>query len=380
MTTGIAVVGAAESESVGRQPDISAIELAAQSARSALADCGLSIADVDGIASAELAPVDIADYLGIRPTWIDTTSVGGCSYLAHVRHAAAAIACGLCRTVVIAHGESGRSGVGQLPWRHTPGGIVEQFEEPFGTVGPLSTFTLPALAYMKRYGVSHEQLASVAVAQRKWAHRNPRAQRRELISVEDVLESRLVAYPFHVLECCLVTDGGGALVVVAAERARDFPKPPVYVLGTGEGYEAPTVAQMKDLTRSEAFAVSGRQAFAESGLVPRDIDHVMVYDAFAHLPWYGLEALGFVGPGEAPSFIAGGNTEPGGALPLNTNGGGLSYTHTGMYGMFAILESVRQLRGEAAAQVAGVETSFVQGVGGGTFTAASSLVLASRPR
>jgi acetyl-CoA acetyltransferase len=375
----VAIVGAAESERLGRQPECSAIELAAQSVRGALADCGLSIGDVDGLASAELSTVDLADYLGIRPVWIDTTSVGGCSYMAHVRHAAAAISARLARTIVIAHGESGRSKVGQTPWRQTPGGIVEQFEEPFGTVGPVSTFTIPLLRYMKRYGLTHEQLANVAVAQRKWAHRNPRAERHDLITVDDVLASRMIAYPFHQLECCLVSDGGGALVVVGAERARDFPTTPVYVLGTGEGYEAPTVAQMEDFTSSRAVVASSKAALAQAGIGPGDIDHLMIYDAFAHLPIYGLEDIGFVARGDAGAFIEEGHTEPGGKLPLNTNGGGLSYTHTGMYGMFAIQESVRQLRHQAAAQVEGVETGFVQGLGGGTFTAASSLVLARDP-
>jgi acetyl-CoA acetyltransferase len=370
-----AIVGAAESDALGKQPDMSALALAAQGARAAIAECGLSIRDIDGIASAELSPIDLADYMGVRPTWMDTTSVGGCSYLTHVRHAAAAIAAGQATTVLIAHGESGRSWVGQPPWRETAGGIHEQFEQPFGTLGPVTTFTIPAMRYMKTYGLTPEQLATVAVAQRKWANLTPRAERRDLITVEDVLASKLVVYPFHRLECCLVSDGGGALIVVSPERARDFPKPPVYVLGTGEAYEAPTVAQMADLTRSRAFAESGALAFRQAGLGPADIDHVMVYDAFAHLPIYGLEALGFVGPGEAGAFIEDGNTEPGGRLPMNTNGGGLSYAHTGMYGMFAIQESVRQLRREAAAQVPDVSTSFVQGVGGGTFTAASSLVL-----
>ena len=379
MSAKAAIVGAAETERLGRQPDVSAIELAASSIRRALADCGLTLADVDGLASAELSTVDLADYVGIRPSYVDTTSVGGCSYLAHVRHASAAISAGLATTVVIAHGESGRSRVGQTPWRHTPGGTVEQFEQPFGTLGPVSTFTVPLLRYMKKYGLTHEQLASVAVAQRKWAHLNPRAERQDLITIDDVLASRMIVYPFHVLECCLVSDGGGALVMASAERARDFPQPPVYVLGTGEGYEAPTVAQMEDFTSSRAFMTSSRLAFDEAGLGPSDIDHLMIYDAFAHLPLYGLEDLGFVGRGEAGAFVASGQTEPGGPLPLNTNGGGLSYTHTGMYGMFAIQESVRQLRGQAAAQVAGVDTSFVQGVGGGTFTAASSLVLGRSP-
>jgi acetyl-CoA acetyltransferase len=370
-----AIVGAAESDALGEQPDMSALALAAQGARAAIAECGLSIKDIDGIASAELSPIDLADYMGVRPTWMDTTSVGGCSYLTHVRHAAAAIAAGEATTVLIAHGESGRSWVGQPPWRETAGGIHEQFEKPFGTLGPVTTFTIPAMRYMKTYGLRHEQLATVAVAQRKWASLTPRAERRELISVEDVLASKLVVYPFHRLECCLVSDGGGALIVVSPERARDFPKPPVYVLGTGEAYEAPTVAQMADFTSSRAFADSGALAFRQAGLGPADIDHLMVYDAFAHLPLYGLEALGFVGRGEAGAFVEDGNTEPGGRLPMNTNGGGLSYAHTGMYGMFAIQESVRQLRHEAAAQVPDVSTSFVQGVGGGTFTAASSLVL-----
>jgi acetyl-CoA acetyltransferase len=370
-----AIVGASESALLGKQPDMSALALAAQGARAAIAECGLSIKDIDGVASAELSPVDLADYMGVRPSWMDTTSVGGCSYLTHVRHAAAAIAAGEATTVLIAHGESGRSWVGQPPWRETAGGIHEQFEKPFGTLGPVTTFTIPAMRYMKTYGLTHEQLATVAVAQRKWAHLTPRAERRELITVDDVLASKLVVYPFHRLECCLVSDGGGALIVVSPERARDFPKPPVYVLGTGEAYEAPTVAQMEDLTWSRAFAESGALAFRQAGLGPTDIDHLMVYDAFAHLPIYGLEALGFVGRGEAGGFIEDGNTEPGGQLPMNTNGGGLSYAHTGMYGMFAIQESVRQLRHEAAAQVPDVSTSFVQGVGGGTFTAASSLVL-----
>ena len=199
---------------------------------------------------------------------------------------------------------------------------------------------------------------------------------REEITVDDVLASRMVAYPMHLLECCLVTDGGGALVVTSAARARanPGPRPPVYVLGTGEAAETPLVSMMEDFTRSEAFRRSSAKAFAESGLTVADVDHLMVYDAFAHLPIYGLEDLGFVGRGEAGAFVAEGHTSPGGRLPMNTNGGGLSYTHTGMYGMFLVQESVRQLRGEAAAQVPGVEVSLAQGVGG-MFMAAGTLVL-----
>lgn len=372
-----AIVGAAETDELGKLPGYSAIQLHAEAARHALADCGLTPADVDGVATAGHSPVEVAHYLGITPGWLDGTSVGGCSFLLHVRHAAAAIATGMVETVLVTHGQSGRSRVGQPAFRPNPQSLQGQFEAPYGVVGPPTMFTIPVLRYMKEYGLTHEQLAYVAVAQRKWASRNPRAMMRDPITVDDVLASRMIAYPFHLLECCLVTDGGGALVMVSADRARDLPKPPVYVLGSGEACEAPMVSQMEDFTSSTAFRLSSRQAFAEAGLSPADIDHLMVYDAFAHLPIYGLEDLGFVGRGEGGPYIAEGNTEPGGRLPMNTSGGGLSYTHTGMYGMFAIQESVRQLRGEAAAQAPDVQTSFVQGVGG-MFTAAGSLVLANR--
>ena len=195
--------------------------------------------------------------------------------------------------------------------------------------GPTTTFTIPVLRYMKEYGLTHEQLAYVAVAQRRWAAKNPRAMFRDPITVDDVLASRIVAYPFHLLECCLVTDGGGALIVTSADRAGDFPKPPVHVLGTGEASETPMISQMEDFTESQAIRLAGAAAFAEAGIGAADVGHLMIYDAFAHLPIYGLEALGFVAKGEAGPFIAEGNTEPGGRLPLNTNGGGLSYTHTG---------------------------------------------------
>jgi acetyl-CoA acetyltransferase len=208
---------------------------------------------------------------------------------------------------------------------------------------------------------------------------NPRAMMRDPITVDDVLESRLVAYPMHLLECCLVTDGGGALVVTSAERARsmDLARRPVYLAGTGESCEAPMISQMEDFTTSKAFRVSAAKAFGEAGVSHSDVDHVMIYDAFAHLPIYGLEDMGFVGRGEAGAFIADGNTAPGGSLPLNTNGGGLSYTHTGMYGMFAIQESVRQLRGTAPAQVPDVKVSVAHGVGG-MFAAAGTLVLTNQ--
>ena len=334
----IAVVGAAETTQMGRIPDMSVIGLHADAALNAMADCGLKPSDIDGVATAGENPTALAHYLGITPTYADGTSVGGCSFMLHVRHAAAAIKEGLCNTVLITHGESGRSRVG-AGGRFGGGGgasLQGQFEMPYGPSGPPTMFTIPVLRYMKTFGVTEEDLAMVAVIQREWAAKNPRASFRDPITVDDVLNSDMIAWPFRKLMCCLVTDGGGALILTSAERAKDFPQKPVYVLGTGESVETPMVSQMEDFTSSKAFRVSGKKAFDEAGISHDDVDHLMIYDAFAHLPLYGLEDLGFCKPGEAAAFIGGRNTAPGGKLPLNTNGGGLSYMHSGMYGMYAL--------------------------------------------
>jgi acetyl-CoA acetyltransferase len=377
---GVIIAGAAETNQLGKLPGISTLGLHLEAALNAVADAGLTLKDIDGIATVTApGPVQVAHALGITPRWIDGTGVGGTSFLLHVRHAVAAIRAGYASTVLVTHGESGRSRVGADGFRRTPSSVTGQFEEPYGTLGPTTTFTIPVLRYMKDYGLTHEQLAYVAVAQRRWAAKNPRAAFRDPVTVDDVLASRLVAYPFHLLECCLVTDGGGALVITAAERAAEFPRPAVHVLGTGEALESPLISQMTDFTESAAFALAGQAAFAEAGITVADVGHLMIYDAFAHVPIYGLEALGFVAKGDAGAFISDGHTEPGGRLPVNTNGGGLSYTHTGMYGMFAILEGVRQLRGEAAAQVAGPQISVILG-NGGMFATAGVLVLGRDPR
>ncbi|HEX4881874.1 MAG TPA: acetyl-CoA acetyltransferase [Porticoccaceae bacterium] len=373
----VAIVGAAETTQLGLVPQLSQIQLHADAALNALADCGLTPKDIDGLACAAESPTELAHYLGVTPTWVDGTMVGGCSFMLHVRHAAAAIAAGLCSTVLITHGESGRSWVGTQAMSINQASLAGQFELPYGVLGAPTMFTIPVLRYMKEYGLTQEQLANVAVVQREWAARNPRASQREPITVADVLDSKIIAWPFHVLECCLVTDGGGALVLTSAERARDFPARPVYVLGTGESVETPMISQMLDFTSSRAFRVSGARAFAEAGIKHADVDHLMIYDAFAHLPIYGLEDLGFVAKGEAGAFIWERNTAPGGRLPVNTNGGGLSYMHSGMYGMYALQESVRQLRGMAPAQVEGAEISVCHGVGG-MFGASGTIVLGNQ--
>ncbi|WP_439590942.1 thiolase C-terminal domain-containing protein [Microbacterium sp.] len=372
----VAIVGAAESTDLGRIADKSALELHVDAALNALADCGLTPADVDGVASAGEMPVDVADYLGIVPHYLDGTNVGGSSYMLHVRHAMAAITAGLCETVLITHGESGRSRIGMVPWAPAPQSPMGQFEVPYGPVGAPSLFPMGVRQYMAEYGMTREQLALVPVIQREWASRNPRAKLRDLITVDDVFASPVIADPVHLLHCCLVTDGGGALVLTSAERARDFSSTPVYVLGAGESSESSVVSGLESLTSSRAIRLGGERAFAQAGIRHEDVDHLMIYDAFAHVPLYGLEDLGFVGRGEAPSFVEERNTAPGGRLPMNTNGGGLSYTHTGMYGMFAIQESVRQVRGVAPAQVPGVDISVATGVGG-MFMSSGTLVLGS---
>ncbi len=374
----ITIVGAAESTRIGAVPDMAQIMLHADAALNAMADAGLKPADIDGVACVgPMMPQQIAHYLGITPKWVDGTGVGGCSFMLHVRHAAAAIHAGYCKTVLITHGESGKSRVNGTPRPAEPQSLNGQFEAPFGPMGPPTLFPIPVLRYMKTYGVTHEQMAQVAVVQREWAAKNPRAAFKDPITIDDVLNSKMIAYPFRLLQCCLVTDGGGALILTSSDRVKDFPTKPCYILGSGESVETTMVSQMEDFTSSRAFRVAGPEAFRMAGIKHADVDHLMIYDAFAHLPMYGLEDLGFVKRGEAKDFIWERNTAPGGKLPINTNGGGLSYTHTGMYGMFALQESVRQVRGTAPAQVPNVKISVAHGVGG-MFSASGTVVLSNQ--
>ena len=377
-----AIVGASETTQLGVIPDVSETQLHIDAAMNAMQDAGIDASQIDGI-SATMSPATLAHYLGIVPTWVDNTQVGGTSFLIHMRHAAAAIASGLATTILCCMGQSGRSRVGSRghAYRdrrpslgsHVRRSYPGQFESIYGVLGPTTQFGMGVLRFMKDTGTTIEQLASVAVAQRKWSNKVPRAMFRQLVTVDDVLNSRMICYPYRLFMCCPVTDGGGAFILTSAERVDDYPTKPVYILGTGESVETPLVSQMYDITTSAAFKTSSAKAFEEAGVSHDDIDHIQIYDAFVHLPIYGLEDLGFVGRGEAGAFVEEGNTSPGGKLPMNTNGGGLSYTHTGMYGMFAMQESVRQVRGEAAHQVEGVKTSFCQGVGG-MFMAAGSLI------
>lgn len=381
--TGVAIIGAAET-ALGRRPDVSRLGLHAEAARLALADAGLRLRDVDGLFSSVADPNELSEYLGLVPRFVDGTSVGGCSAIIQLRHAAAAIAAGYCAVALIVHGESGRSWI-DMERPGTAASPVGQFEAPYGAAGAATLFALPVLRHFHEFGTTKWQMAHVPAATREWALLNPKALMHEAgpITPEDVLASRVVCWPFNLLDCCLVADGGGAIVVVGADRARDAPKRPVRVIGSGEGSAHRQVAMMRDFTTSDAAVVSARAAFAEAGVAPADLRHVMLYDAFSFTPMLALEDLGFCGRGESGAFVAqrhgkAYHTGPGGRLAMNTNGGGLSHVHTGRYGIFALIEAVTQLRGEAGArQVPDLELSLVHGPGR-HFAAAGTVVLTNR--
>ncbi|HJY79811.1 MAG TPA: acetyl-CoA acetyltransferase, partial [Candidatus Binatia bacterium] len=334
-----AIVGVAESDEMGILPHKSALQLHAEAARNAVADAGLIKSDIDAVFSAgRMLAVETAEYLGIRPRYIDGTIVGGCSFIQHAQHAMAAINAGLCEVALVTHGESGRSRVGMPSFDAPKDSLLWQFELPYGIAFPFTAYGFVATRHMHEYGTTHEQLAEVAVATRAWARLNPRANQRGPLTIEDVLKSPFISWPFHVLDCCLVTDAGGAYVLTSAERARDLKKKPVYILGTGEGSGHCWINQMPDFTAATSAQISGPQAFAMAGVNHKNIDVAMLYDAFTLTPIMALEDLGFCKKGEGGPFVSGQRTAPGGDFPMNTNGGGLSYTHTGMYGMFTIIE------------------------------------------
>jgi len=361
-----AIVGVAESDLGEVGPGVTALDLTEQAAGRALDDAGLTITDVDAVFSHSafypMPTVVLAERMGIRPRYSDSTATGGSSFLAHVRHATAAIEAGMCEVALIAYGSNQRSASGGLissGQNHIP-----SYEAPFGPRLPVSAYALAAARHMHEFGTTREQLAEVAVAARLWAQRNPAAFERGDLSIDDVLNARMVSSPLTVRDCCLVTDGGGAVVLTSAERARDLPKPPIYYLGAAEAHWHMNISQTPDLTVTSA-AQTGPRAFDLAGLTPADVDVVELYDAFSINTLLFLEDLGFCAKGEAGDFVSGGGIAPGGHLPVNTNGGGLSYCHPGMYGIFTLIESTRQLRGEAGdRQVADAHVALAHGNGG----------------
>ena len=372
-----AIVGISESE-CGRGVSLTPLQHQALAAKKALDDAGLKKSDVDAVMTTDvigLPSLMVAEYLGIKPRFTDTTVTGGSAFVLFVEHAALAIAAGLCDVVLITYGSSLWSDRHQFSTAAVdPRMPSAQFEFPYGDLSPISAYSLAATRHMHEYGTTGEHLAAVAVASRQWAMRNPNALLREPITVNDVITSPMIASPFHKLDCCLMTDGGGAVVVTSAERAKDLRRPPVYLSGSGFSATHMTVPQMNDLTTSGA-AESGRWAFKRAGLTPKDIDVVQIYDSFTFSVILALEDLGFCKKGEGGQFVAGGHIGPAGDLPTNTSGGGLSYTHPGAFGIFLVIEAVRQLRGECGdRQVPDAQRALVHGIGGWLSTHATLIL------
>ncbi len=376
----VAIVGVDESDEIGICEGKTALMLHAEAARNALRDAGLELSDVDGLLTAGPSVMQLAEYLGIQPSFFDSTTVGGSSFVIEVEHAAAAIAAGLCEVALITHGEMGysarrgRASRGGGPRMADPESAQAQFELPYGLGPAPSAYSLAATRHMHQYGTTHEQLAEIAVATRKWAQLNPKAFVRDPLTIDDVLSSRWISYPFHLLDCCLVTDAGGACVVVGADRARELAKQPVWLLGSGEATTHGSLVNNPDITQTPARH-SGERAFKMAGLTHTDIDVVEVYDSFTYTALVTIEELGFCKNGEGGPFLSSQRSAPGGDFPMNTNGGGLSYTHPGMYGMFLIIEAVRQARGECGdRQVANAKTVLVNGTGG-SLSSTGTLIL-----
>jgi acetyl-CoA acetyltransferase len=371
---GAAIVGAAESD-LGQVADgLNPIDLMAQGIARAAADAGIRVRDIDGLLCAttqsRTSGLNLCEYLGISPKFIDTTILGGSSFMFHVAHAVAAVQLGLCEIAAIAYGSTQRT-VGR---RQASVREVNPFETPYRPFLPSTAYALAASRHMHEFGTTREQLAEVAVAARQWALLNPAAWEKKPLTVDEVLNARMVSYPFTVRDICLVTDGGGAIILTTPERARSLKKPPIYVLGCGSAITHANISSMPDLTVTGALA-SGKEAYAMAGLSAKDIDVVELYDAFTLNTILFLEDLGFCAKGEGGSFVSGGRIAPGGELPVNTNGGGLSYCHPGMYGLFLLIEAVRQLRGECGArQVKDVETAIAHG-NGGVLSSQSTVIL-----
>jgi acetyl-CoA acetyltransferase len=367
-----AIVGVADDVSPTGELERTGRELEVAMVLEALEDAGLTLADVDGVCHPESAP-SFAEYLGIHPVFTESTMTGGSSYEVHVEHAAAAIAAGVCDVVVSVYAATPRSdrkrarqggggGGGRRGGAGGPNPMVE-WDLPYGLRTPMGPYALAASRHMYEYGTTAEQLAQIAVSTREWASLNPRARYRDPLTIEDVLASPYQVEPLHLLDCCLVTDGAGAFVMTSADRARSLRKPPVYVLGAATATDHMVISQMPDLTVTPGV-VSGSRAFAMAGLGPSDVDVLMGYDSFTITALLHLEDLGFCPKGQGGPYAADGHLGPGGTLAMNTNGGGLSFTHPGMYGMFLLTEATRQLRGEGEArQVEGAQVAVAHGSG-----------------
>jgi len=354
------------------------LDIMTEAALAAMRDARVTPRDIDGVftatAQASLPSLALAEHLGITPTYLDSTVHGGSSNLSHIAHAAAAIRSGAIDVALVVYGSTQRTALKEGGTRPAVA-HVPPFEAPAGALFPIGSYALMAARHMHEYGTTREQLSSVVVAAHAWAALNPAAQLRDRISIEDVTASPLISSPFHKLDCCLITDGGGAVVVMSADRAAATGAIGVPVLGLAEASDHLSVSAMPDLTACGAER-SGPAAFEEAGLGPSDIDTVQIYDAFSINPLMILEDLGFCAKGEGGAFIAAGNTMPGGRLPLNTSGGGLAFTHPGMFGIYTVIEAMTQLRGEAGDRQVAARTAVAHGIGG-TMSTHATMVLAA---
>jgi len=346
---------------IGLAPGYSHLDLIGLAVHDALQDAGLGLTEVDGLFTANMVNIlptlAVGEYLGIRPRVAVGTNTGGNSFVDHLLWAALALDAGLCKVALICYGSNQRTGKSAPPDQ-------PPYEAPYNPRDPISSYALAAARPMHEFGTTREQLAAVAVAARQWAQRNPIAFSRDDLSIPDVLASRMICDPLSLLDCCLVTDGAGAIVMTRADRAKDAKHRPVYLLGCASAQTHRQISQMPDLTVTAA-AQSGPRAFEMARVAPRDVDVLQLYDAFTINVILFLEDLGFCEKGAAGSFVASGAIAPGGSLPVNTNGGGLSCVHPGMYGIFALIEAIEQLRGTAGLrQVIGAEVALAHGNGG----------------
>lgn len=374
-----AIVGVGHA-GLGEAHGFTEMELLAQAANRAVKDAGLTMADIDGIAtassSATMWAMPVVEYLGIRPQFIESTMLGGSSFLAHLLPAIHALESGQCNAVLVCYGSAQRTAKFDRKAGVKARALLDPqpYEQPYEPISPITSYALAAQRHMHQYGTTRRHLAEVAVAARKWAQLNPEAYKRDPLEIEEVLEARMVSDPLSVRDCCLVTDGAGAYVLVRSDRARDLPHKPVHVLGSATAVWNRQISSMHDLTVTAA-AESGPRAMQMAGVTHKDIDVIGLYDAFTINTLLFLEDLGFCKKGESGSFVENGGIAPGGHTPVNTNGGGLSCVHPGMYGIFILIEAVRQLRGEAGRrQVPGARISLVHG-NGGTLSSQSTAVL-----
>lgn len=374
--TGIGYAG------MGDATGFSEMEILSQAAQRAVADAGLKMSDIDGLCtcsgSATMWAMPVSEYLGIRPSFVDSTMLGGSSFVAHLLPAVHALMAGVCNAVLVCYGSTQRSGsvdraaVTKMRQVLDP----QPYETPYEPMQPISAYALAASRHMHQYGTTRAHLAEVAVAARAWAQRNPMAFSKGALTLDDVLNARMVCDPLSVRDCCLLTDGAGAFVLVRSDRAKEAPNKPAYILGNASETWHRQISSMHDLTTTAA-SVSGPRALAMAGLTVRDVDVAMLYDAFTINVILFLEDLGFCAKGEGGPFVAGGAIAPGGRLAVNTNGGGLSFGHPGMYGAFLILEAVEQLRGTAGErQHNGAKVALVHG-NGATLSSQSTAVLAT---